>query len=151
MREQCRAGPGWPEVCKEANAPLTLSFSLLLSGQVNNATARVMTNKKTANPYTNGKGPRTAARLQGPSARTRALEEPRPLEAHLPGCQVPPRVPALPGQQGVDWPKREEGWGRPRHPHSWQDAWAFPSTQGTQKPRGQAWGTVGVATSWIIT
>ena len=38
----------------QANAPLSLSLSL--SGQVNNATARVMTNKKTANPYTNGKG-----------------------------------------------------------------------------------------------
>lgn len=40
--------------------PAHLTFSFLLSGQVNNATARVMTNKKTANPYTNGKGPRAA-------------------------------------------------------------------------------------------
>uniref|UniRef100_A0A8D0ST35 Fox-1 C-terminal domain-containing protein n=1 Tax=Sus scrofa TaxID=9823 RepID=A0A8D0ST35_PIG len=36
----------------QASAPLSLS--LPLSEQVNNATARVMTNKKTANPYTNG-------------------------------------------------------------------------------------------------
>lgn len=33
------------------------SRSPLPAEQVNNATARVMTNKKTANPYTNGKGP----------------------------------------------------------------------------------------------
>lgn len=50
-------GPRGPE------APLTVS--LPLSGQVNNATARVMTNKKTSNPYTNGKGPRTPGRMQG--------------------------------------------------------------------------------------
>lgn len=52
----------------QASAPLSLS--LPLSGQVNNATARVMTNKKTANPYTNGKEPRTAGRLQGPPVGT---------------------------------------------------------------------------------
>lgn len=48
--------------CEEANAPLP---SLSLSGQVNNATARVMTNKKTGNPYTNGRRLRAPGRLQG--------------------------------------------------------------------------------------
>lgn len=43
--------------------PLPLFPSL--SGQVNNATARVMTNKKTGNPYTNGKGLGTPTRLPG--------------------------------------------------------------------------------------
>lgn len=74
MQKQCQTGPGWS------------SPSPLLSGQVNNATARVMTNKKTANPYTNGKGPRTSGRPQGPWAQTQALQGPRPLEAPLPGC-----------------------------------------------------------------
>lgn len=60
---------------------------LPLSGQVNNATARVMTNKKTANPYTNGKGPRTPGRNGGPGG-TQATD------ADLPGCKVP-LVPQL--------------------------------------------------------
>lgn len=34
---------------------LTRSPFLSISGQVNNATARVMTNKKPGNPYANGK------------------------------------------------------------------------------------------------
>lgn len=48
---------------EKATALLTLS--LPLSEQVNNATARVMTNKKTANPYTNGKGPRAPGGCRG--------------------------------------------------------------------------------------
>lgn len=53
-RAKCSsAGPG-PQPrqphCPQALSPHPLSL------QVNNATARVMTNKKVANPYTNGKG-----------------------------------------------------------------------------------------------
>lgn len=65
----------------QANAPLSLSLSL--SGQVNNATARVMTNKKTANPYTNGKGAQDPWEASGAASGDRG---PRPLEAGLPGC-----------------------------------------------------------------
>lgn len=45
------------------------------------------------------------------------------------------RDPHVPGPQGVGWPREEESWGRPPGPHGWQDAWAFPSTRGTQKQR----------------
>lgn len=38
--------------------PKSISNLVLVSQQVNNATARVMTNKKAANPYTNGNGTR---------------------------------------------------------------------------------------------
>lgn len=79
MQEKCKAGLGRPVGPQEANAPLTLA--LPLSGQVNNATARVMTNKKTANPYTNGKGPRTPGRLWGSPAQTEALKA-----AKCPSC-----------------------------------------------------------------
>lgn len=51
--ERSRAGPGLRP--RQPCCPQVLS-SHPLSLQVNNATARVMTNKKAANPYTNGKG-----------------------------------------------------------------------------------------------
>lgn len=79
VQERCRAGLGWPDACREPSALHTLTFSSLLSGQVNNATARVMTNKKTANPYTNGKGPRASGRLQGPTSP----DAERPLVSQL--------------------------------------------------------------------
>lgn len=48
-----------------AQCPQALSPRPSLSPQVNNATARVMTNKKVANPYTNGKGQREGCSRQG--------------------------------------------------------------------------------------
>ena len=64
---------------------LPLPFSPSLFGQVNNATARVMTNKKTGNPYTNGKGLGPPTRLLGSLVGTEALGELRLLQADLPG------------------------------------------------------------------
>lgn len=46
-----------------------------------------MTNKKTANPYSNGKGLRTSGRLRGPPTQTQAVQEPQRLEAHLPDAK----------------------------------------------------------------
>ena len=88
--------PRWPRRSSEqdqaacglqANVPLSLS--LPLSGQVNNATARVMTNKKTANPYTNGKRSKTPGRLQRPpvgtgSRRSPGCWRPASLDAECP-------------------------------------------------------------------
>lgn len=47
--------PSWEEDILVQGLPLT-HFLCALCRQVNNATARVMTNKKAANPYTNGNG-----------------------------------------------------------------------------------------------
>lgn len=81
---EVQRGLGWPVAPKEANSPLTLCIPL--SGQVNNATARVMTNKKTANPYTNGKGPGTpgaagaqAADFPGDECPSIGHLQPRPV------------------------------------------------------------------------
>lgn len=53
-----RVKPGQLRAHNEADS---LTYSLSVSGQVNNATARVMTNKKPGNPYANGENPRLPA------------------------------------------------------------------------------------------
>lgn len=127
MEKKCRAGPGRPAVCTGLTSP---SPDLPLSGQVNNATARVMTNKKTANPYTNGKGLGTPGRPRGQ----------RPWRG--PGCwRLPPwmhSAPLCPSPKGPSpgRGKRGPGTGPP-----WTQL-AFPSVHGTLRPCGQASGTV---------
>lgn len=78
-----RRSSEWDQAASGLQANTPFSLSLSLSGQVNNATARVMTNKKTANPYTNGKGAQDPWEAAGAASGDRG---PRPLEARLPGC-----------------------------------------------------------------
>lgn len=73
--KRSRAGPGLRP--RQPCCPQVLS-SHPLSLQVNNATARVMTNKKAANPYTNGKGQHEESRSCGGPGH--------PWAPLLPGC-----------------------------------------------------------------
>lgn len=127
--------------------PLPLFPSL--SGQVNNATARVMTNKKTGNPYTNGKGLGTPTRLPGSLVGQRPwgssgfwiLGSPHP-QGPSPGAAALLLVRSGWGRRG----RRRAGG---HSPHSWprtiSHRWslAFPSMPGPQRPRVQASDTVG--------
>lgn len=47
-------------------------------------------------------------------------------------------VPSCPSSAAAAGAGLEEGWGRPPHPQSWQDAWAFPSPQHTHVDRLRA-------------
>lgn len=118
--EKCRAGPGGQRPPEKPNTPSPCPASL--SGQVNNATARVMTNKKTANPYTNGKGP--GSRGQG---RPRALpSDPCASLAHTAG-----EIPASPSVRGT-----HAHGDRLRHSGVPAASWGIPNSQAPRAALG---------------
>lgn len=95
-----------------APRPQALSPRPSLSPQVNNATARVMTNKKVANPYTNGKGQREGLQQAGAALGTalsgcrealamNALHTCRERTAPALGRSAAPRALLLPGDGAV--------------------------------------------------
>lgn len=114
-----RVKPGWLRACHEAD-PLTHSLSLS-PGQVNNATARVMTNKKPGNPYANGENPRLPACFRDWNRSLGKLRQPKaslPVSSCFHG-------PHLMSQASHFCPVRKErsaeadSWSHRPHPHSW--------------------------------
>lgn len=98
---------------------LTHSFTLSISGQVNNATARVMTNKKPGNPYANGENP---ACFRDQSRSLGKLRQPK----------APTWCPSFPASV-----LSERSGHHPPHPHSWclqSELLSVPTVQCPQLP-----------------